>query len=343
MIADLLYELVQIPGPTGFEHRVASRLSNLLKDHVDEIHIDKIGNVIAKINGTEGKHSLMLEAHMDTVSMVVQKVNEFVWFDRLGWINFRTLPGTAVLILGKDRDIPGVVCSPSAHFEADNTELWIDVGNRQNSVSIGDPIVFDMPVRWLDDNKTLLASHSIDDRVGCSILVELAQRLTKKPKHNLYLIGAVQEETGGLGVRQVLRQVPPDWFIALDTGFAQDALPDKNKTVPLHTGLGVRRLSFCQPADRMYPATVNFASPRLNKLLIDAAHKLNIPFNIDVSTRTFADHHISYEVSPETDSTLMFIARRYSHSPQEIVDIKNAENAVDILCQAITNLDSWDK
>ena len=343
MIADLLYELVQIPGPTGFENRVASRLSDLLKEHVDEIHIDKIGNIIAKIQGTEGKHSLMLEAHMDTVSMVVQKVDEFVWFDRLGWINFRTLPGTAVLILGRDRDIPGVVCSPSAHFEAGDTEMWIDVGNRQNSVSIGDPIVFDMPVRWLDDNKTLLASHSIDDRVGCSIMVELARRLTKKQKHNIYLIGAVQEETSGLGVRHALRQVSPNWFIALDTGFAQDALPDKNKTVPLHTGLGVRRLSFCQPSDRMYPATANFASPRLNKLLIEAAHKLNIPFNVDVSTRTFADHHISYEVNPETDSTLMFIARRYSHSPQEIVDISNAEHAVDILCQAITDLDSWDE
>jgi len=93
----------------------------------------------------------------------------------------------------------------------------------------------------------------------------------------------------------------------------------------------------------MYPATANFASPRLNKLLIEAAHKLNIPFNVDVSTRTFADHHISYEVNPETDSTLMFIARRYSHSPQEIVDISNAEHAVDILCQAITVLDSWNE
>ena len=343
MIADLLYELVQIPGPTGFENRVASRLNSLLKEHVDEIHIDKIGNIIAKINGTEGKRSLMLEAHMDTVSMVVQKVDEFVWFDRLGWINFCTLPGTAVLILGKDRDVPGVVCSPSAHFEAGDIEMWIDVGNQQNFVSIGDPIVFDMPVRWLDDNKNLLASHSIDDRVGCSIMVELARRLTKKSKHNIYLVGSVQEETSGLCVRHALRQISPDWFIAIDTGFAQDALPDKNKTVPLHTGLGVRRLSFCQPSDRMYPATANFASPRLNKLLVEAAHKLSIPFNVDVSTRTFADHHIAYEVNPEIDSTLMFIARRYSHSPQEIVDIRNAEHAVDVLCQAITDLDSWDE
>jgi len=343
MISDLVYELVQIPEPTGFEGRVANRLKELLKDHVDEIHMDKMGNLITKKKGTEGKHSLALVAHMDEVSLVVQKVDEFVWFDRLGWIDFRALPGTPVLILGAERDVPGVVCSPSAHFQSGDIELWIDVGDRQRFVSVGDPIVYAYPPRWLDDNKTLLASHSIDNRIGCSIIVEVARRLTKAPRHDIYLVGSVQEEIGGFGVRHVLRQITPDWLIALDTGFAQDAIPDRNKTVPLRTGLGVRRLCFAQPVDRLYPAVVNFASPRLNKLLVDTAKKLNIPFNVDVSTRTFADHSIAYDENPEMDSTFMFVARRYTHSPQEVVDITNAERAVDVLCQAIADLDRWDE
>ena len=74
IIGDLVYELVQIPGPTGFEGRVASRLKELLKDHVDEMYIDKMGNLIAKKKGTEGKHSLALEAHTDEVSLVVKKI-----------------------------------------------------------------------------------------------------------------------------------------------------------------------------------------------------------------------------------------------------------------------------
>jgi endoglucanase len=48
MINELVYELVQIPGPTGFEGRVASRLKELLESHVDELYIDKIGNLIAR-------------------------------------------------------------------------------------------------------------------------------------------------------------------------------------------------------------------------------------------------------------------------------------------------------
>lgn len=343
MIGDLVYELVQIPGPTGFESRVANRLKELLEDHVDEIYIDKIGNLIAKKKGTEGKHSLALVAHMDEVSLVVLKVDEFVWFDKLGWIDLRNLPGTPVLILGAERDVPGVVCSTSAHFAADDMTLWIDIGDRQRFVSVGDPIVYAYPPRWLDDNKTLLASHSIDDRVGCSIIVEVARRLTKTPRHDIYFIGSVQEEIGCFGVRHFLRQITPDWFIALDTGFAQDAIPDINKTFPLRTGLGVRRLSFTQPADRIYPATVNFASPRLNKRLMDAAKKLNIALNVDVATRTFADHSAAYEVNPEIDSTFMLVARRYSHSPNEVADLSNAERAVDVLCQMIADSDKWDE
>ena len=343
MIGDLVYELVQIPGPTGFESRVANRLKELLEDHVDEIYIDKIGNLIAKKKGAEGKHSLALVAHMDEVSLVVLKVDEFVWFDKLGWIDLRNLPGTPVLILGAERDVPGVVCSTSAHFAADDMTLWIDIGDRQRFVSVGDPIVYAYPPQWLDDNKTLLASHSIDDRVGCSIIVEVARRLTKTPRHDIYFIGSVQEEIGCFGVRHFLRQITPDWFIALDTGFAQDAIPDINKTFPLRTGLGVRRLSFAQPADRIYPATVNFASPRLNKRLMDAAKKLNIALNVDVATRTFSDHSAAYEINPEIDSTFMLVARRYSHSPNEVADLSNAERAVDVLCQMIADSDKWDE
>jgi putative aminopeptidase len=342
MIGDLVYELVQIPGPTGFEGRVASRLTELLKDYVDEMYTDKMGNLIAKKKGTEGKHSLALVAHMDQVSLVVQKVDEFVWFDRLGWIDFRNLPGTPMLILGEERDVPGVVCSSSAHFQGADIKLWIDVGDRQKFISVGDPIVYDFPPRWLDDNKTILASHSIDDRIGCSVVVEVAQRLTKAPRHDIYFVGSVQEETGSFGVRQVLRQISPDWLIALDTGFAQDAIADINKTVPLRTGLGVRKLSFTQPADRVYPAIVHFSSSRLNKLLINSSRKLDIPFNVDVNTRTFADTSLAYELNPNIESSWMFLARRYSHSPQEVSDITNAERAVSVLCQAITDLDEWD-
>jgi len=109
------------------------------------------------------------------------------------------------------------------------------------------------------------------------------------------------------------------------------------------TGLGVRRVSFAQPRDRIYPGSINFASERLNKLLIGTAKKLDIPFNVDVATNCFSDHNIAYDINPEMDSTFMFVARRYSHSLTEVADMTNAERAVNVLCQAITELDKWDE
>ena len=343
MIGDLVYELVQIPGPSGFEGRVSSRLKELLGRHVDELYIDKIGNLIARKKGTEGKRSLALVAHTDQVSMVVMKVDEFVWFDKIGWIDFGNLPGTPVLILGAERDVPGVIGATSTVGSRETGALWIDVGDRQEFVSVGDPIIYDHPPRWLDDNKTILASHSIDNRVGCAVLVELARKLTKPPKHDIYFVGSVQEEISSFGVSHFLRQVTPDWFIALDTGFAQDAKPDIQRTVPMRTGLGVRRLAFTQPTTP-YPAKVNFASPRLNQLLMDAAKKQNIPFHVDVSTGIWSDHNIAYEVNPDIESTFMFVAaRRYSHSPTEVADLSNAKHAVDVLYQTIADMGSWDE
>jgi hypothetical protein len=37
----------------------------------------------------------------------------------------------------------------------------------------------------------------------------------------------------------------------------------------------------------------------------------------------------------------MLVARRYGHSPNEVVDLINAEHAVDVLQQAITDMDNW--
>jgi endoglucanase len=343
MIGELIHELVQIPGPSGFEGRVASRLKELLADHVDEIRSDKIGNLIARKKGTEGKHALALVAHMDQVSMVVQKVDEFVWFDKLGWIDWRVLPSTPVLILGAELDIPGVVCATSAHFAASGEQkLWIDVGDQQDLVSVGDPIIFATPPRWLDTDQTLLASHSIDDRIGCGVLVDVARRLTKPPRHDIYFVGSVQEEIGSFGIRHLLRQITPDWLIAVDTCFAQDAVPDVNKAFSLRHGLGLIRLSFTQPADRIYPAVVSFASPRLEKLLTGAGKEVNVPVDLCV-TGAFNDTSIVHEVNPEIDYIYLLIPRRYSHSPIEVVDTRHAERGVEVLCQAIADLDGWDE
>jgi len=343
MISDVLYELVQIPGPSGYEGRVAARLKELIQPYVDDVRSDKIGNLIARKKGTEGKRSLAIVAHMDEVSMVVVKVDDFVWFDKVGYIDLHSLPSMPVLILTAERDVPGVISASSAHFEkGGDTKLWIDVGNRQKLVTPGDPIIFNLKPHWLDDDKTILASHAIDDRIGCAVLAEVARQLPKRPRHDIYLVGSAQEEIGSFGVKHFLRQVTPTWLIVTDTCFAHDAVPDTKKLLPLDNALGLMRFSFVQPKDSCYPGMVNFPSPKLNHRLLDAAKKRNIPLNVCALTGAFSDANIVYVDNPEIENSHLMMGRRYSHSPHEVIDVNTGERAVNVLCQAIADSDKWE-
>jgi len=43
------------------------------------------------------------------------------------------------------------------------------------------------------------------------------------------------------------------------------------------------------------------------------------------------------------DSTFMFVARRYTHSLTEVADMTNAERSVNVLYQAIDEMDRWEE
>lgn len=341
MLGDLVFELMQIPGPSGFEGRVAGRLGELLREHVDDIWQDKVGNLIATKKGTEAGRSLMLLAHMDQVSMVARKVDSFVWFDRVGWISPQVLPGTPVLILGSKGDIPGIISSPTAHLPPKETEPWIDVGDRISLVSPGDPIVFHTAPRWLDGARTLLAGPSVDDRVGCAIMVEVARRLVQPPKCTIYFVATVQEETSALGARHVLRHLKPDWTIAIDTGPTTDALPDNVRTMGLREGPALTRFYLARPRDVLYPAVAYFSSARLDSRLLQAAQQLQLPLHSAINSYAFNDISVASQEDPEIETSSLAVPRRYGHSPYELVDVTDAQHCVDILCRFIALGDAW--
>ncbi|NPV54448.1 MAG: M20/M25/M40 family metallo-hydrolase [Firmicutes bacterium] len=339
VLRESLFELVQLCAPSGHEDRVATYLSKNLRQYVDEIEIDAIGNVIAYRRG-RGNVSLILMAHMDEVSLVVRDVDEYVWFERVGWINEKVLMGTAVNIIGRDGDVTGVICSASAHFEETGSgELWIDVGNRQESVAIGDPITFAPNARWLDEEKRFLASKSVDDRVGCAILLDVAKRLMGQDLNcNVYFVGSVREEVGSQGAAYISSRLKADFMIALDTAFANDAAFDRHKIVGLSEGPVLRKFQMSQPVGSLYPAKVLYSNKELDEMLVAAAERLGVKLNPDIYARTFTDTTIASEVNPALRCSTLMIPRRYSHSPIEVVDVRNAEMASDILVDMLMNM-----
>lgn len=336
-IGELLYELVQIPGPSGYEGYVANKLEDELKDKVDHVSRDRCGNVVGVKKGTVDGKNIMVIAHMDEVSLIVENVDEFVWFQPIGLIDPRVLPGTPVTILKSDhRQINGVICAPAAHLTAEHPgalELWIDVGYQMDQVEPGDPVVFAANARWLGDDRRVLASKAIDDRVGCAVLLRVAGLLPSKTRNTITLVGSVQEEVGGFGARYAARTLAPDYVIVVDTGYAADATKDRRKPGRLGGGVIIRRFEMGEL--RALPSIMHVCDPAINDALSLSAHNQGIHVIYDINRFTFTDAGVIKFFSPEIPTSGVYPARRYNHSPVETIDIVDAENTAKVIAGAV--------
>jgi endoglucanase len=50
-ILSTLESMMLLPAPSGYEKEMAYFLKDILAGYADEVHIDRIGNVIAKVRG----------------------------------------------------------------------------------------------------------------------------------------------------------------------------------------------------------------------------------------------------------------------------------------------------
>ena len=74
---ELLKELCLLFGPSGAEDDVREFIKSQLSDICDEFYVDRLGNLVAKING-KGNGVLMISAHMDEVGFMVKGIKKAV-------------------------------------------------------------------------------------------------------------------------------------------------------------------------------------------------------------------------------------------------------------------------
>ena len=149
---ELLNKICTTPGAPGFEQKVRELVINEVKDLVDEVEVDNMGNVYAIKRGT-GDKRVMIGAHMDEIGFIVTHIddNGFIYFHTLGGFDPKTLTAQRVIIHGK-KDIVGVMGSKPIHLmnTADRLKVptikdyFIDTGRSKKeldkTISIGDTI-----------------------------------------------------------------------------------------------------------------------------------------------------------------------------------------------------------
>lgn len=229
----LLKKICEIPGAPGFEKPVRDLVISLVKPHVDELHIDNIGNVIALKKGVrnpDGKR-VMLAAHMDEIGFIVSHIDEqgFLRFNTLGGFDPKTLTAQRVIVHGK-KDLIGVMGSKPIHVMTPEektklpktTDFFIDLGMPKEEVekyiTIGDPVTRDRELIEMGD---CVNCKSIDNRVAVFIVIEALKQL-KNPAYDVYATFTVQEEVGIRGANVAAHSINPDFGIALDTTIAFD-------------------------------------------------------------------------------------------------------------------------
>ncbi|MFN2598200.1 MAG: M20/M25/M40 family metallo-hydrolase [Pyrinomonadaceae bacterium] len=61
-------QLTEINAPSGHEHERALAIERILRGlHLDDVHFDRTGNLVAVRRGTQGRPRVVFDSHMDTV------------------------------------------------------------------------------------------------------------------------------------------------------------------------------------------------------------------------------------------------------------------------------------
>jgi len=310
-------------------------LREAVKDHVDEMRVDSIGNLIAIKHSDSALPSaapplrMMLAAHMDEVGFMITRI------DKSGGLRFRPVGGlddrillAKVVQVGQNR-VPGVIGSKPIHLMDRDEEgrvlkiddLVIDIGassreEAEKLVSLGDRAVF---ATRFEELPTVVKGKALDDRVGCAVLAEVVR---ERYPVELVAVWTVQEEIGARGARVAAYGLEPGVAIALE-GTICDELPKKKDVSP------VTRMGHGPAITVMDHSLI--ADPRLVRLLIQTAEAEGIPCQVKQPGLGGTDAgriHLAREGVP---ATAVAVPCRYIHAPAALMDPADFDNTVRLI------------
>jgi len=159
----------------------------------------------------------------------------------------------------------------------------------------------------------------MDDRIGCAIIIEVFKK--SNPYYTLYGTFSIQEEIGLVGASVVAFNIKPDLAIAVDVTAHSDT-PKGPKRMSLELGKG--------PAIKIKDSA-SISDRRIVEKLKNIAERNNIPYQIEILLRGGTNAAALQRTGEGIPAGTLSIPTRYVHSPHEMVDIKDVENAVKIL------------
>jgi endoglucanase len=320
----LIQKIISTPGPSGYEKQIREVIRVEIESYADEIRVDALGNLIA-IKG-KGELKFMLAAHMDEIGIIATHVddNGFIRFTNIGGVSPRYCPSGRVRFLNGTIGVIGTEAVKDTRRVPSLNQMYIDVGVTRREdcpVRVGDVAAFE---RTFTDLGNRLISKAMDDRIGVAIMIE-ALRQVSNPPYQLYFVFTAQEEVGVRGAATSAYSINPDVGLALDV----TRTGDTPKGIKMEVALGKG------PAIKVKDSGM-IVDPRVVNWMVKTAESSEIPYQLEVLEYGGTDARSIQLTRAGVPAGCLSIPCRYIHSPSEMVDLTDVENAVKLLVALIS-------
>ncbi len=321
---ELLKQMVDLYGASGRESGVADAIEALVRDHVDSITRDAMGNLICEKRGADpnGKR-IMLSAHMDHIGFIVVAV------EKEGFLRVMPVGGISLAVsrtrhVSFQNGVQGVIVQePVREGETPAMKhMFIDIGAADDKdalsmVQLGDMAVYANDCFRLGAHRA--AAPAMDDRAACALLVSVLQALPKT-RDTVIAVFSTQEEVGCRGAKTAAFAVEPDVGIALDVTAHGDTPETKLPAIRLGEGAAIKIM------DRG-----SISNPDLVDALIAAGERAGVKTQREVLPFGGTDASAIQLSRGGVRVCTVSIPCRYVHSACEVVDLRDMEAAKAVL------------
>jgi putative aminopeptidase FrvX len=332
---ETLHKLLTAAGPSGYEQAAAAVFRDAASAFAEVTH-DTVGSTVARVPGTGDGRSVAIVGHIDEIGLIVHHIDDegFLWFTGVGGWDPIVLVGQRVSIATRSGAVAGVVGKKPIHLMKEDDrkrvpqlkELHIDIGaaggdDARRLVRVGDAAVIAAEPVEFPNNRFI--SRSMDNRIGCYVALEAARLVSEAggAAGDVYALAVAQEEITFGGARTSAFSLHPDVAIAVDVTFASD-----------QPGLSEQELGRHKFGTGPVLTRGSTLDPTVFELLHEAGEAEGIPFTVTASGRatgTDADaFHIARGGIP---SSVVSVPLRYMHSPVEMVQLDDVENAAKLI------------
>ncbi len=333
----LLSELTNAHGVSGFEGEVRNILRREWGELLPDLHTDGLGNLLGTFPGETESPRVLLMAHMDEVGFLVRHIDEngFIYFHNVGGYFAQSILTQRFSILTHSGRVVGYSGMKSGHILRPTErnqmvpleQIFIDVGanSREQAISMGIrpglPIAYETTFVKLGNTGRYLAK-AWDDRIGLAVITDALKELDHHP-NKVVVAATVQEEIGLRGASVVEKSLRPDIVINLEIGIASD-FPLMTSPTLSQEALGDGPGIFV--FDRSMIPNNNFV-----EWITETASEQGIPIQFESVSGYGQDGAELQRSATGIPSINIGIPTRYGHSQSGIIDRTDYDNTVKLV------------